>query len=97
MHDYIMAKDSELWDVILDGPYVPTKDVKEGELTRGAAGKASQTPPRPVFRTTNREGPRGPHLGEGCLRATLGRLLPRCHEHHHSPSSRPQTVKVPAV
>nr|XP_033508240.1 uncharacterized protein LOC117273247 [Nicotiana tomentosiformis] len=25
MHDFIMAKDSELWDVICDGPFVPTK------------------------------------------------------------------------
>ncbi|XP_049342929.1 uncharacterized protein LOC125807259 [Solanum verrucosum] len=33
MHDYINAKDTELWDVILDGPYIPTKDVKYGELT----------------------------------------------------------------
>ncbi|XP_075088271.1 uncharacterized protein LOC142170291 [Nicotiana tabacum] len=27
MHDFIMAEDSELWDVICDGPYVPTKMV----------------------------------------------------------------------
>ncbi|XP_075101772.1 uncharacterized protein LOC142177204 [Nicotiana tabacum] len=27
MHDFIMAKDSELWNVICDGPYVPTKKV----------------------------------------------------------------------
>ncbi|XP_075095154.1 uncharacterized protein LOC142173459 [Nicotiana tabacum] len=25
MHDFIMAEDSALWDVICDGPYVPTK------------------------------------------------------------------------
>ncbi|XP_075099333.1 uncharacterized protein LOC142176148 [Nicotiana tabacum] len=25
MHDFIMAEDSELWDVICDGPYIPTK------------------------------------------------------------------------
>nr|XP_016490487.1 PREDICTED: uncharacterized protein LOC107810242 [Nicotiana tabacum] len=29
MHDFIMAEDSELWDVICDGPYVPTKKVGE--------------------------------------------------------------------
>lgn len=29
MHDFIMAKDSELWDVICDGPYVPTKVLEE--------------------------------------------------------------------
>jgi len=34
MHDYINAEDTELWDVILDGPYIPTKDVKEGELRK---------------------------------------------------------------
>ncbi|WMV50183.1 hypothetical protein MTR67_043568 [Solanum verrucosum] len=28
-----LEEDIELWDVIFDGPYVPTKDVKEGELT----------------------------------------------------------------
>uniref|UniRef100_A0A0V0GV56 Putative ovule protein n=1 Tax=Solanum chacoense TaxID=4108 RepID=A0A0V0GV56_SOLCH len=33
MHDYINAEDSELWDIILDGPYIPTKEVKDGELT----------------------------------------------------------------
>ncbi|KAH0689139.1 hypothetical protein KY289_016497 [Solanum tuberosum] len=33
MHDYINAEDSELWDIILDGPYVPIKEVKDGELT----------------------------------------------------------------
>lgn len=25
MHEYINAEDTELWDVILDGPYIPTK------------------------------------------------------------------------
>ncbi|XP_070044871.1 uncharacterized protein [Nicotiana tomentosiformis] len=29
MHDFIMEEDSELWDVICDGPYVPTKKVGE--------------------------------------------------------------------
>ncbi|XP_075104577.1 uncharacterized protein LOC142178612 [Nicotiana tabacum] len=29
MHDFIMAEDSELWDVICDGPYVPIKKVGE--------------------------------------------------------------------
>lgn len=33
MHDYINAEDSELWDIILDGPYIPTKEVNDGELT----------------------------------------------------------------
>ncbi|XP_075099433.1 uncharacterized protein LOC142176210 [Nicotiana tabacum] len=26
MHDFIMAEDSELWDVICDGPFIPTKN-----------------------------------------------------------------------
>ncbi|XP_070050225.1 uncharacterized protein [Nicotiana tomentosiformis] len=25
MHDFIMAEDSELWDVLCDGPFIPTK------------------------------------------------------------------------
>ncbi|XP_033510259.1 uncharacterized protein [Nicotiana tomentosiformis] len=29
MHDFIMAEDSELWDVICDGPYVLTKKEEE--------------------------------------------------------------------
>ncbi|XP_070002028.1 uncharacterized protein [Nicotiana sylvestris] len=27
MHDFIMVEDSKLWDVICDGPYIPTKNV----------------------------------------------------------------------
>ncbi|XP_033516393.1 uncharacterized protein [Nicotiana tomentosiformis] len=27
MHDFIMAEDSELWDVNYDGPFVPTKNL----------------------------------------------------------------------
>ncbi|KAH0688795.1 hypothetical protein KY289_016153 [Solanum tuberosum] len=34
MHDYINAEDTGLWDVILDGPYIPTKDVVDGDLTK---------------------------------------------------------------
>ncbi|XP_069149941.1 uncharacterized protein [Solanum lycopersicum] len=33
MHDYLMAEDSELWDIILDGPFVPMMEVKDGERT----------------------------------------------------------------
>lgn len=33
MHDYINVEDTELWDVILDRPYIPTNEVKDGELT----------------------------------------------------------------
>nr|XP_033517172.1 uncharacterized protein LOC117281437 [Nicotiana tomentosiformis] len=27
MHDFIIAEDSRLWDVICDGPFVPTKNL----------------------------------------------------------------------
>ena len=33
MHDYLMAKDSDLWDIILDGPFVLTMEEKDGEKT----------------------------------------------------------------
>nr|XP_009802548.1 PREDICTED: uncharacterized protein LOC104248056 [Nicotiana sylvestris] len=29
MHDFIMAENSELWDVICDGPFVPTQNLSE--------------------------------------------------------------------
>ena len=34
MRDYLMAEDSEVWDVICKGPFVPTMEVKDGEVTR---------------------------------------------------------------
>ena len=33
MHDYLMAEDSELWDIVLDGPFVPMMEEKDGEKT----------------------------------------------------------------
>ncbi|XP_019237318.1 PREDICTED: uncharacterized protein LOC109217516 [Nicotiana attenuata] len=33
MHDFIMDEDSELWDVVCDGPFVPMKAVGEGTRT----------------------------------------------------------------
>ncbi|XP_070002780.1 uncharacterized protein [Nicotiana sylvestris] len=33
MHDFVMAEDSELWDIICDGPYFPTKAVGDLSLT----------------------------------------------------------------
>ena len=33
MHDYFRAEDSELWDIVLDGPFVPTIEEKDGEKT----------------------------------------------------------------
>lgn len=34
MRDFLMVEDSELWDIILDGPHVPTLEVKDGESTQ---------------------------------------------------------------
>ena len=28
MHDYLMVEDSELWEIILDGPFVPMMEEK---------------------------------------------------------------------
>ncbi|XP_070042465.1 uncharacterized protein [Nicotiana tomentosiformis] len=33
MDDFIMAEDSELWDVICDGPFVPMKTIGEPAMT----------------------------------------------------------------
>ncbi|XP_075099004.1 uncharacterized protein LOC142175897 [Nicotiana tabacum] len=33
MHDFITEEDSELWDVICDGPYAPTKKVGDPHVT----------------------------------------------------------------
>lgn len=33
MHDFVIAEYYELWDVIEDGPFVPTNPVKDGEVT----------------------------------------------------------------
>ncbi|XP_015068845.1 uncharacterized protein LOC107013448 [Solanum pennellii] len=33
MHDFLMAEDSELWDIVLDGPFIPMIDEKNGEKT----------------------------------------------------------------
>ena len=34
MHDFFMAEDSELWDIVLDGPFIPMIEEKDGEKTR---------------------------------------------------------------
>ena len=34
MHDFLMAEDSELWDIVLDGPFIPMIEEKDGEKTR---------------------------------------------------------------
>lgn len=31
MHDYVNVEYIELWDIILDGPYIPTKEVDDGD------------------------------------------------------------------
>ncbi|KAF3643604.1 Exocyst complex component SEC5B [Capsicum annuum] len=33
MHNFIMAEDSELWDIIVDDPLIPTRVVKVGDVT----------------------------------------------------------------
>ena len=33
VHDYINLEDSMLGDIIIDGTYIPTKEVKDRELT----------------------------------------------------------------
>ncbi|XP_069149659.1 uncharacterized protein [Solanum lycopersicum] len=33
MHDYLMVEDSELWDIVLDGPFIPMMEKKDGEKT----------------------------------------------------------------
>ncbi|XP_075076730.1 uncharacterized protein LOC142163355 [Nicotiana tabacum] len=32
IHDFIMDEDSELWDVIFDGPFVPTKNFGDAPI-----------------------------------------------------------------
>uniref|UniRef100_A0A0V0IPX0 Putative ovule protein n=1 Tax=Solanum chacoense TaxID=4108 RepID=A0A0V0IPX0_SOLCH len=34
MHDYLMAEDNKLWDIVLDGPFIPTTEVNDGEITK---------------------------------------------------------------
>ncbi|XP_069149264.1 uncharacterized protein [Solanum lycopersicum] len=31
MHDYLMVEDKKLWDIVLDGPFIPTIEVKEAK------------------------------------------------------------------
>ena len=33
MHDYLMAEDIELWDIVMDGPFVPIMEEKDIEKT----------------------------------------------------------------
>ena len=34
MHDFLMAQHSELWDIVLDGPFIPMIEEKNGEKPR---------------------------------------------------------------
>ena len=34
MRNFLIAEDSELWDIFLDGPYIPMIEEKDGEKTR---------------------------------------------------------------
>ena len=34
MHDFLMAENSELWDIVLSGPFIPMIEEKDGEKTR---------------------------------------------------------------
>ena len=34
MHDFLKGEDSELWDVVLDGPFIRMIEEKDGEKTR---------------------------------------------------------------
>ncbi|XP_075087998.1 uncharacterized protein LOC142169951 [Nicotiana tabacum] len=39
MHDFIMAEESELWYVICDGPFIPTKTIGDPAVTVPKIGK----------------------------------------------------------
>ncbi|XP_075099291.1 uncharacterized protein LOC142176120 [Nicotiana tabacum] len=39
MHDFIMTEDSELWDVICDGTYIPTNNVRDIPLSMAKTRK----------------------------------------------------------
>ena len=34
MHDYPRVEDNELWDIVLDGPFIPSAKVKDAEVTK---------------------------------------------------------------
>lgn len=34
MQDFLIAEDSELWDIVLDGPYIHIVEVKEWQMTK---------------------------------------------------------------
>nr|XP_009769614.1 PREDICTED: uncharacterized protein LOC104220437 [Nicotiana sylvestris] len=54
MHDFIMVEDSELWDVICDGPYIPTKSVRDLPLTMPKTKKEYTDADRKVVETNFR-------------------------------------------
>ena len=34
MHNFLIDEDSELWEIFLDGPFIPMIEEKDGEITR---------------------------------------------------------------
>lgn len=34
MHDFLMNEDSELWNIVVDSPFIPTIRLKDGGITR---------------------------------------------------------------
>ncbi|WMV31526.1 hypothetical protein MTR67_024911 [Solanum verrucosum] len=66
MHDYLIVEDSELWDIVLDGPHIPTMDVKEGEIIR-VVPKTRQS----IMRLTGRRSRRTTRL-KNCWSCTIG-------------------------
>lgn len=50
MHDYIKAKDTKLWDLILDGPCILTKDVVDREHNKGFPKQVRNTMKRTIRR-----------------------------------------------
>ena len=34
MHDFLMDEDNELWNIVLDGPFIPMIEKIDGEKTR---------------------------------------------------------------
>nr|XP_009791738.1 PREDICTED: uncharacterized protein LOC104238921 [Nicotiana sylvestris] len=39
MHDFFMAEDCELWDIICNGPYVPTRVLEEPPFSMAKTSK----------------------------------------------------------
>jgi len=53
MHDFIMAEDSELWNVICDGPFGPMKTIREPEVSVPKTRKEYNDANRKVIEKTS--------------------------------------------